>query len=93
MEKKHRYKRLIVQYLLKKNAEPWRIVEPRTDKLARPPLSFSTATSAKKKSSASIQALIIYVNFKPIIYDVWHYREDKNTLHDSKRKDHPVTFP
>ena len=84
MIKKHRYKRLILQYLLK-NAEPWRIVERRTGKLVRPPLSFRTVTSGKKKSSAFIQAFITYVNFKPIIYEVWHDMEDSNKLHDLKR--------
>jgi len=93
MEKEHRYKRLILQYLLKKNAETWRIVERRAGKLVTPPLSFRKTISGKKKSSAFIQSSITYVNFKPIIYEVWHFMKNSNTLHDSKRKDHPVTFP
>jgi len=35
--------------LTEKNAEPRRIVEHRRGKLVRPPLSFHTATSGKKK--------------------------------------------
>jgi hypothetical protein len=69
MEKEHRYKYLILQRIIKKSAEPWRIVECRTGKLVRPPLSLRTATSGKK-SSAFIKAFIIYFNFKSIIYEV-----------------------
>jgi hypothetical protein len=35
---------------------------------------------------------MMYVNFKHVSYEVWNYMEDSNWLHDSIRKDHPVTF-
>ena len=92
-EKKRLYKYLIVQYLLKKMPRSGRILERRTGSLVRRTLKFLCGYFPGGESTAFIQVFMIYVNSKPLSYEVWHYLDDSNTLHYSTRKDHPVVFP